>query len=177
MDMYGTLQHICFSCDSHLSARYHAWFLHLSFPGVAWMELLECLPDANDSKGLSSFGNNITQSLKSCLLSCNPHLQLAACEVLQGMTSQATPHLSKQLLKADMCEFIFEVIRATLQDQQQQGRQQGTGRGSGGSQAQAALKVGGAQEMLQVQYNLQVCCLEVLRCLLLNYLGKARQSL
>jgi hypothetical protein len=136
------------------------------------MELLDCLPDANDSKGLSSFGSSITQSLKSCLLSSTPQLQLAACQVLQGLTAQATPHLSKQLLKADMCEFIFEVIRGTLQEQQQGEAPEGLWRGLGSDPQAVLLGGGGAQDMIQVQCNLQVCCVELLRCLLRNYLGE-----
>lgn len=52
--------------------------------------------------------------LQACLLQPAPELQAAAAQLLGALARHAPPGVCVQLVEADACEYLFELIRATL---------------------------------------------------------------
>lgn len=52
--------------------------------------------------------------LKAALLDTDPTLQLQACRLLAAAAARAPAALLQQLVAADCCEHLFEVLRGTL---------------------------------------------------------------
>jgi len=79
----------------------------------------------------------IMSGLKPSLLATNPSLQLPGCQLLSAAAVRAPAAVQQQLIAAEACEHLFEVLRGTLsscsmsasilalQQQQQQQQRQG----------------------------------------------------
>lgn len=62
----------------------------------------------------SSAGAGVVACLKCCLLQPAPSLQMAAARLLSALARHAPPAVAQQLIEADACEYLFELIRGTL---------------------------------------------------------------
>ncbi len=73
-----------------------------------------CCAIEHMSDMLQDGGVDAGHCLKRCLLDPEPQLQLAACQLLTGIASRAPPAVTRQLIKADVAEYIFEMLRGAL---------------------------------------------------------------
>lgn len=103
---------------------------------------------------------DVARSLKGWLLSANRRVQVAACQLLAALASRAPPALAGQLIAADVCEYLFEVLRGCSQ-------RQSAGNGSRACEGTAGLAAV-CDEELQLVDALQGAAVTALRYLALQ---------